>query len=72
MLMLRYLAKICDQVIALLSATHTASLVWGDEESDTETIDIDAGRLFKFEVEERNEQEESAASRPGFKVIFKL
>jgi hypothetical protein len=69
----RYLTKICDQVIALLSATHSTSLVWGDDDSDTESIDIDDGdedRLFTYEVAKRNEQEESATLRPGFKVVL--
>jgi hypothetical protein len=67
----RYLTKMCDQVIALLSAEHSASIVWGDEDSDTESVDIDTGdddRLFTYEVAKRNEQEESAVARPGFQV----
>jgi hypothetical protein len=69
----RYLTKICDQVVALLSAEHSASIVWGDKDSDTESMDIDAGdedRLFTYEVAKRNEQEESAVSRPGFQVAL--
>jgi hypothetical protein len=68
----RYLTKMCDQVVALLSPEHTASIVWGDEGSDTESIDVDTGdddRLFTYEVAKRNEQEESALSRPGFQVM---
>ena len=68
----RYLTKMCDQVVALLSPKHTASIVWGDEDSDTESMDLDTGdddRLFTYEVAKRNEQEESAVSRPGFQVI---
>jgi len=64
--------KICDQVVALLSAEHTASIVWGDEDDDDESMDVDVGdddRLFTYEVAKRNEQEESASSRPGFQVI---
>lgn len=63
----------CDQLIALLSPEVSASIVWNDEESDTESIDIDVsdeGRLFKFEVAETNLQEESAVSRPGFQVTL--
>ena len=59
MLMDRYLTKICDQVIALLSPSHTTSLVWGDED-----------RLYTYEVAKQNEKDESAALRPGFKVIL--
>ena len=68
----RYLTKICDQVVALLSPEHTTSIVWGDEDSGTESMDIDTDdddRLFTYEVAKRNEQEESAVSRPGFQVI---
>jgi len=59
MFMNRYLTKICDQVIALLSPSHTTSLVWGDEDG-----------LYTYEVAKQNEQEASAALRPGFKVIL--
>jgi hypothetical protein len=72
MSMCRYLTKMCDQVVALLSPEHTTSIVWGDEDSDTESMDVDTGdddRLFTYEVAKRNEQEESAVSRPGFQVI---
>ena len=61
----------CDQVVALLSPEQSASLVWDDQESDTESVDMDIGisdRLFDFSVQERNEQEQSAVARPGFKV----
>jgi hypothetical protein len=65
----------CDQVIALLSPGHSTSIVWSDDDSDTESVDIDAGdsdRLFTFEVAKTNEQEESAVSRPGFQVTLIL
>ena len=68
-----YLTKMCDQVVALLSREHTASIVWGDEDSDTESMDIDTredDRLYTYEVAKLNEQEESAATRPGFQVIL--
>jgi hypothetical protein len=61
----------CDQVVALLSPDHSSSIVWNDEDGDTNSEDIDAGdseRLFTFEVAKTNEQEESAVSRPGFQV----
>jgi hypothetical protein len=63
----------CEQVVALSSAEHSASLVRGNEDSDTESMDIDAGdedRLFTYEVAKRSEQEESAVSRPGFQVAL--
>jgi hypothetical protein len=67
----RYLTKICDQVVALLSVEHTASIVWADGDDDPESFDVDTGdedRLYTYEVENRNEQEESASLRPGFQV----
>ena len=69
----RYLTKMCDQLVALLSADYSASIVWNDEDSDSITIDTDSDdseseRLFTFEVAKTNEQEETAVSRPGFQV----
>ena len=64
--------KIYDQVVALLSVEHSASIVWGDDDDDEESMDVDAGdddRLFTYEVAKRNEQEESASSRAGFQVL---
>ncbi|KAI9453845.1 hypothetical protein BJY52DRAFT_1225384 [Lactarius psammicola] len=63
---MRYLTKICDQVVALLSAEQSASILWHDEDSDTESVDVDVGesdRLFIFGVEKTNEQEEVFAPR---------
>ena len=60
-------------MVALLSAEHTASIAWGDEDDDTEYLDVETGdedRLFIYEIESRNEQEESASLRPGFQVIY--
>jgi hypothetical protein len=67
----------CDQVVALLSPEQSASLVWKDQEpeSNTESVGIDYGdsnRLYTFEVAKTNEQEQSAVARPGFKVLFPL
>ncbi|KAI0250860.1 hypothetical protein BJV78DRAFT_1282923 [Lactifluus subvellereus] len=68
---MRYLTKICDQVVALLSPEHSSSIVWNDEDGDMESVDMDTGdsdRLFKFEVAKTNEQEEGAIARPGFQM----
>jgi hypothetical protein len=67
----RYLTKMCDQVIALLSAEHSASIFWGDADGDAKSVDLDTvgdDRLFLYEVAKRNEQEVNIESRPGFKV----
>ena len=61
----------CDQVVALLSPEHSASIIWNDEDSDSEPVDTDVGdtdRLFTFEVAKTNEQEENAVTSPGFQV----
>ena len=70
---IRYLTKICDQVVALLSPEHTKSIVWNDGDSDTDSVDMDSGdtdRLFTFEVTKTNEQEENVMVSPGFKVLI--
>jgi hypothetical protein len=67
----RSLTKICDQIVGLLSPEHSTSIIWNDEESDVESVDMATGefdRIFTFEVAETNEQEENAVSHPGFQV----
>jgi hypothetical protein len=59
-------------VVALLSLEHSAAIVWSDQDSDAESVDVETGdsdRLFTFEVAETNEQEENAVARPGFQVL---
>jgi hypothetical protein len=71
-LMNSYLTKVCDQVVALLSTEHSASIVWDDDYDDTESIDMDFAdedRLFAYKVR-RHGKEMTAASRPGFQVIL--
>jgi sigma54-dependent transcription regulator len=71
----RYLTKMCDQVVALLSPEQSASLVWNEQEQESDaesvyTVVDDYDKLFAFEVSKTNEQEESATARPGFQVLF--
>ena len=50
----------------------SAFIVWGEDDDDDASMDVDAGdddRLFTYEVAKRNEQEESASSRAGFQVL---
>jgi hypothetical protein len=59
-------------VVALLSLEHSTAIIWGDQDSDAESVDADTGdsdRLFTFEVAETNEQQENAVARPGFQVL---
>lgn len=61
----------CDQVVVLLSPEYSASIVWHDDENNSESGDLysdDTDRMFTFEVSKTNEQEENAVVRPGFQV----
>jgi hypothetical protein len=60
----RYLTKLCDQIVCLLSSEHSQAIVWGDED------DEDSDRLYDFVVAKTNDQEESVVARPGFTVHF--
>jgi len=71
----RFLTKLCDQVVALISDQHSEKLVF---KSDTEHADEDFGdsdavddfdRLFHFEVQPTCQQGETATASTGFKVI---
>lgn len=71
--MIRYLTKICDQLVCLLSAEHSQAIVWGDEVNDLadtslESDNDDEARLFNFEVAKTHEQEENVIVRKGFTV----
>ncbi|KAF8548560.1 hypothetical protein OG21DRAFT_1422884 [Imleria badia] len=71
---MRYLTKICDQVVSLVSPDHAKTIIWSEEDSKNEdTLDDDddddeSDRMFDFEVSETNEQEETVAVRVGFKA----
>ncbi|KIJ13981.1 hypothetical protein PAXINDRAFT_100347 [Paxillus involutus ATCC 200175] len=52
---MRYLTKMCDQVVALISSEHAQTIVWNEnDEDDNDTLEVD--------------QEESVTVREGFKV----
>ncbi|KAI9437933.1 hypothetical protein BJY52DRAFT_1229957 [Lactarius psammicola] len=68
---MRYLTKLCDQLVCLLSAEHSRAIVWEDEADDTDDAPLDSenddsDRLFDFTVAKRNEQEENVIARKGF------
>nr|GAT56845.1 predicted protein [Mycena chlorophos] len=65
---MRYLTKISDQTVCLISPEHARSVVWNDEPEET-LVDFEdeaADRMFAFEVAKTNEQEEDVSVRPGF------
>ncbi len=61
----RYLTKLCDQIVCLLSSEHSQAIMLGDEDDD------DSGRrLYDFIVAKTNDREENVIARPGFTVSF--
>jgi hypothetical protein len=69
----RYLTKLCDQIVCLLSSEHSRAIVWDDEDDDdalTNPDDDDSGRLYDFVVARTINQEENVVARPGFTVHF--
>jgi hypothetical protein len=73
--MTRYLTKICDQLVCLLSSEHSQAIVWGDEVDDLANTSLVSkndyqARLFSFEVAKTHEQEENVIVRQGFTVRY--
>ncbi|KIK82025.1 hypothetical protein PAXRUDRAFT_832450 [Paxillus rubicundulus Ve08.2h10] len=66
---MRYLNKMCDQLMALISPEHARAMVWNtNKEGYISQIGSGYSRLVTFEVSKTNEQEESVVTRPGFQV----
>jgi len=69
----RFLTKLSDQVVALISDGHSAKLVFQDDANDpsldldVNTLD-DSDRLFDFEVKETGQQDKTTGAAEGFKV----
>ena len=70
--MLRYLTKLCDQLVCLLSVKHSQAIVWEDEVDDPDdaSLDLDSDRLFDFTVTKRSELEDNVIARQGFMVCL--
>ena len=69
----RYLTKICDQIVCLLSSKHSRAIVWEDEIEDPDNFSLDlenfdSDRLFDFMVAKKSEQAEDIIARRGFTV----
>jgi hypothetical protein len=66
---IRYLTKISDQIVALISDTHAQGIVWDEEHrGDVSIAGNSSGRLFTFQVAKTREQEENVIVKPGFIV----
>lgn len=70
--LLRYLTKICDQVMCLISDEDASKIVWGSSiHQDLQEVngsDDEGDRLFTFQVAKTNEQEENVSVKEGFTV----
>ncbi|KAI6157189.1 hypothetical protein BKA82DRAFT_4325642 [Pisolithus tinctorius] len=69
----KYLTKMCDQVVALISAVHAQTIVWNDgdgdgDDDDARIEDDEGGRIINCIVDRTTEQEESVQVREGFKA----
>ncbi|KAG8215603.1 hypothetical protein J3R82DRAFT_7468 [Butyriboletus roseoflavus] len=70
---MRYLTKMCDQVVSLISPEHAQTILWSEEDSSGDGGDNinqeESDRAFTFVVAQTSEQEESVVVREGFKAI---
>ncbi|KAJ3555967.1 hypothetical protein NM688_g2284 [Phlebia brevispora] len=69
---MRYLTKITDQVVALISDEHANTIVWAEEDDSLDCDEDENDRLFTFNVAKTKEQEEGVSMRPGFEVCTVL
>ncbi|KAF8483073.1 hypothetical protein JB92DRAFT_3033330 [Gautieria morchelliformis] len=70
---IRYLTKIADQILALVSSEHARELdldkfAAHDKASEEQEEDHSHDRMFSFSVAKTNEQSEDVTARPGFEL----
>ncbi|KAF8320021.1 hypothetical protein DL93DRAFT_2224928, partial [Clavulina sp. PMI_390] len=69
---MRYLTKLTDQIIALISKEHSDAMTWGVstvlDDNDQSEDPMQDSRLYTFEVLQTMEQEESVTLHPGFEL----
>ncbi|CAE6447527.1 unnamed protein product [Rhizoctonia solani] len=70
---MRYLTKLCDQTLALVSLSQARNFVWEANTQDRvipehQRSDDAESRLEEFEVRELDEEEEAAISSAGFQI----
>ena len=75
----RYLTKLCNNIVALVSPEDYSKIVWHDdqeksmEEAQMMGDDLDiSGRFMSFEVVKTSEQEENITAQFGFTVCTSL
>ncbi|KAI9455147.1 hypothetical protein BJY52DRAFT_1188514 [Lactarius psammicola] len=83
---MRYLSKLCDQLICLLSSEHSRVIIWSedddgtdkegdDDDSDGASTDSEKGdssRVYHFKVAKTKDQEENVVIRGGFMMSSPL
>ena len=72
---IRYLTKLCDQIVCLIDDYHSSKLVWYDKDLDLDDVlwdDRMEDRSFTFAVEQTQNQAENAVSKEGFSVCVYL
>ncbi|KAI9455071.1 hypothetical protein BJY52DRAFT_1388982, partial [Lactarius psammicola] len=80
---MRYLSKLCDQLVCLLSSEHSRAIVWSDDDGDDDDDDdsdgaltdserSDSDRFFYFEIAKTMDQEENVVVRAGFMMFSPL
>ncbi|KAL4063347.1 hypothetical protein J3A83DRAFT_4404551 [Scleroderma citrinum] len=67
---MRYLTKMCDQIVALMSSQHSQSIFWNKANDDGNSrAEVTGGsRIVACVVDRTTEQEESIKVREGFQV----
>lgn len=72
----RYMSKLVDQTIAVISPEQSKSFNWKAQDSSLDAgddeLDDDHGRMFAFQVAQTRDETESVTSRDGFKVFHPL
>ena len=70
----RYLTKLSDQVICLMSNEHSHAIVWGEDQDEKlppeKKKPAAHNRLYTFAVQKTKEQEENVSMHDGFKVCI--
>ena len=69
----RYLTKLSDQVICLMSKEHSDAIVWNEDQNEKsphvgKEKPVARNRQYTFLVQKTKEQEEGVSMHDGFKV----
>ncbi|KAI0296531.1 hypothetical protein B0F90DRAFT_1035697 [Multifurca ochricompacta] len=73
---MKYLTRLCDQLVCLLSKAHSQAIIWGDDDAKRNDGDDvlsysrneDPEQLLRSEAIKIKDQEENIVARPGFMI----